>query len=54
MLIIDSFVPIEYQELIGKLTLGLVWPESIKLKTTFISLENHVQWNEEIGEWQLR
>ena len=32
MLIIDSFVPAEYQELV----------------------EQHVQWNEEIGEWQLR
>lgn len=32
MLVIDSFVPVEYQELV----------------------EQHVQWNEEIGEWQLR
>ena len=32
MLIIDSFMPLEYQELV----------------------EQHVQWNEEIGEWQLR
>lgn len=32
MMIIDSFVPVEYQELV----------------------EQHVQWNEEIGEWQLR
>merc|ERR1719369_755463 len=32
MLIIDSFVPPEYQEL----------------------MEQHVQWNEDIGEWQLR
>ena len=32
MLIIDNFVPPEYQEMV----------------------EQHVQWNEEIGEWQLR
>jgi len=32
MLLVDSFIPVEYQEVV----------------------EQHIQWNEEIGEWQLR
>ena len=48
MLIIDSFVPSEYQ--VNK-DIGCNSTQLFPIKEL---VEQHVQWNEEIGEWQLR
>ena len=51
MLVVDSFIPVEYQVSII-ITIKIVninivcYPQEV--------VEQHIQWNEEIGEWQLR
>ena len=48
MLVVDSFIPVEYQVTIIHYhhRLNVCYPQEV--------VEQHIQWNEEIGEWQLR
>ena len=47
MLLVDSFIPVEYQVIITIIIIMINnYPQEV--------VEQHIQWNEEIGEWQLR
>ena len=50
MLVVDSFIPVEYQVTIIIIIIAITnivcYPQEV--------VEQHIQWNEEIGEWQLR
>ena len=48
MLLVDSFIPVEYQVTIIIIIIIIInnYPQEV--------VEQHIQWNEEIGEWQLR
>ena len=50
MLVVDSFIPVEYQVSIIFIIIAITdiacYPQEV--------VEQHIQWNEEIGEWQLR
>ncbi|MGH0137416.1 UNVERIFIED_CONTAM: hypothetical protein FKN15_064145 [Acipenser sinensis] len=50
MLIIDNFIPQEYQEMIENY---VHWNEDIG-EWQLEMIENYVHWNEDIGEWQLK
>ena len=48
MLVVDSFIPVEYQ-----VTIIIIISIFIMCVPQEV-VEQHIQWNEEIGEWQLR